>query len=68
MSTTTVADTDDRKRSAEEQARILAHALPFLRRYARAIVECAGTGVCTSDYATLDFRKVRRPIYPLDPI
>ena len=33
---------------------------------ARATVECAGTGVCTSDYAQLDFRRVRRPIYPLD--
>lgn len=33
---------------------------------ARAIVECAGVGVCTSDYSVLDFRKVRRPIYPLD--
>ncbi len=37
-----------------------------LRQYARAIVECAGTGVCTSDYSTLKFNKVRRPIYPLD--
>jgi microcystin degradation protein MlrC len=35
---------------------------------ARATVECAGAGVCTSDYSTLDFRKVRRPIYPLDKI
>jgi microcystin degradation protein MlrC len=35
---------------------------------ARATVECAGVGVCTSDYGVLDFRKVRRPIYPLDPI
>jgi len=34
---------------------------------AKATVECAGTGVCTSDYAQLDFRRVRRPIYPLDP-
>ncbi|MBM3366905.1 MAG: M81 family metallopeptidase [Betaproteobacteria bacterium] len=33
---------------------------------ARAVVECAGTGVCTSDYAQLKFRRVRRPIYPLD--
>ncbi len=33
---------------------------------AKAIVECAGVGVCTSDYSVLDFRKVRRPIYPLD--
>ncbi len=35
---------------------------------ASATVECAGVGVCTSDYSVLDFRKVRRPIYPLDPI
>ncbi|MBI5719680.1 MAG: M81 family metallopeptidase [Burkholderiales bacterium] len=33
---------------------------------AHAVVECAGTGVCTSDYDLLAFRKVRRPIYPLD--
>jgi microcystin degradation protein MlrC len=38
-----------------------------LRQYARAIVECAGTGVCTSDYGSLVYRKLRRPIYPLDP-
>ena len=37
-----------------------------LRRYAKAIVECAGVGVCTSDYGTLDFKRVRRPIFPLD--
>ncbi len=30
------------------------------------VVECAGTGVCTSDYADLEFRRLRRPIYPLD--
>ena len=35
---------------------------------AGATVECAGVGVCTSDYSVLNFRKVRRPIYPLDPI
>ena len=35
---------------------------------AQATVECAGVGVCTSDYGVLDFRKVRRPIYPLDPM
>ncbi len=34
---------------------------------AQAIVECAGVGVCTSDYSVLDFKRVRRPIYPLDP-
>jgi microcystin degradation protein MlrC len=32
----------------------------------RGIVECAGVGVCTSDYDELRFEKVRRPIYPLD--
>jgi hypothetical protein len=31
-----------------------------------ATVECAGTGVCSSDYALLGLHKVRRPIYPLD--
>jgi microcystin degradation protein MlrC len=35
---------------------------------AKHTVECAGTGVCTSDYSTLDFQRVRRPIFPLDPM
>ena len=35
---------------------------------AKEIIECAGVGVCTSDYSLLDFKKVRRPIYPLDLI
>ena len=39
-----------------------------LRGLAGAVVECAGTGVCTSDYRLLNFRNVRRPIYPLDPL
>jgi len=34
----------------------------------RDVIECAGEGVCTSDYSRLSFRKVRRPIYPLDDI
>jgi microcystin degradation protein MlrC len=34
---------------------------------AGAVVECAGEGVCTSDYSQLRFRRVRRPVYPLDP-
>jgi microcystin degradation protein MlrC len=38
------------------------------RKLARAVVECAGVGVCTSDYSELTFSKVRRPIYPLDGI
>jgi microcystin degradation protein MlrC len=32
------------------------------------VVECAGRGVCTSDYSALTFSQVRRPIYPLDGI
>jgi microcystin degradation protein MlrC len=39
-----------------------------LRSLAHAVVECAGTGVCTSDYATLAFKRVRRPIYPVDAL
>jgi microcystin degradation protein MlrC len=35
---------------------------------AKAIVECAGVGVCTSDYGQLRFEHVRRPIWPLDGI
>jgi microcystin degradation protein MlrC len=35
---------------------------------ARQVIECAGVGVCTSDYDMLKFRNVRRPIYPLDRI
>lgn len=35
---------------------------------AREVVECAGVGVTTSDYAQLKFEKVRRPVFPLDPI
>lgn len=35
---------------------------------AKAVIECAGTGVCTSDYSTLAFTKVPRPIYPLDAL
>jgi microcystin degradation protein MlrC len=33
---------------------------------AKAVVECAGVGVCTSDYGQHKFERLRRPIYPLD--
>jgi len=36
------------------------------KKMAKAIVECGGNGVCTSDYSILKFKNVRRPIYPLD--
>jgi microcystin degradation protein MlrC len=35
---------------------------------AKAVVECAGEGVCTSDYSQLQFRRLRRPVFPLDPL
>jgi len=35
---------------------------------AKAVVDLAGQGVTTSDYSILDFKKLRRPIYPLDPV
>ncbi len=35
---------------------------------ATQVIECAGVGVCTSDYDMLDFKNVRRPIFPLDKI
>ncbi|HTN11747.1 MAG TPA: M81 family metallopeptidase [Acetobacteraceae bacterium] len=38
-----------------------------LGQIAREIVECAGVGVCTSDYSQLTFRNVLRPVYPLEP-
>lgn len=34
---------------------------------AKAVVECAGEGVCTSDYSQLKFARLRGPVYPLDP-
>jgi microcystin degradation protein MlrC len=33
---------------------------------AKAVVDLAGQGVTTSDYSILDFKKLRRPMYPLD--
>ena len=32
------------------------------------VVECAGRGVCTSDYSEVSFENVRRPIFPLDGV
>jgi len=37
-----------------------------LASIAGPIVECAGEGVCSSNYEDMAFRKLRRPIYPLD--
>jgi microcystin degradation protein MlrC len=35
---------------------------------ASGLVECDSRGVCSSDYGLFRFRKLRRPIYPLDPL
>jgi microcystin degradation protein MlrC len=35
---------------------------------ARQVVECAGVGVCTSDYAQLKFSRLGRAVYPIDRI
>ncbi|HYD58334.1 MAG TPA: M81 family metallopeptidase [Burkholderiales bacterium] len=53
-----------RKRYVMLKSRV--HWRAGLGEIAKAVVECAGTGVCTSDYSQLRFRKVRRPAYPLD--
>ncbi len=38
-----------------------------MRHLAKAVVECAGVGVCPSDFGQHRFHRLRRPIYPLDP-
>jgi microcystin degradation protein MlrC len=35
---------------------------------ARHIIECAGTGVASSDFSLFTFNKLRRPIFPLDEL
>jgi microcystin degradation protein MlrC len=41
---------------------------PAFGPIACAMVECDSRGVTASDYGLFDFRRVRRPIYPLDPV
>ena len=38
------------------------------KKMAKEVVECAGVGVCTSDYDALTFNNVRRPVFPLDGV
>lgn len=54
-----------RKRFVMLKSRI--HYRAGFQKIAKAIVECAGVGVCTSDYGQLTFTNVRRPIFPLEP-
>lgn len=61
---TSVGIVPEQKRFLMLKSRI--HYRAGFRNLARAVVECAGCGVCTSDYGELTFRNIRRPIYPLD--
>jgi microcystin degradation protein MlrC len=61
---TAVGIAPDRLRYLMLKSRI--HWRAGLRPMSHATVECAGTGVCSSDYALLGLHKVRRPIYPID--
>lgn len=63
---TAVGIAPDRLRFLMLKSRV--HWRAGLRSLAHAVVECAGTGVCTSDYQLLNFQHVRRPIYPLDAL
>ena len=55
-----------RKRFVAIKSRV--HWRAGLGPIAREVVECSGVGVTTSDYGLLRFERVRRPIFPLDPI
>ena len=63
---TSVGILPERKRYLMLKSRI--HYRRGFKEMAKAVVECAGVGVCTSDYSQLQFKHVRRPIYPLDGI
>jgi microcystin degradation protein MlrC len=63
---TAVGIAPQRKRFVMLKSRV--HWRAGLRPLAHAVVECAGTGVCTSDYDLLAFKNVRRPIHPLDSL
>jgi microcystin degradation protein MlrC len=39
---------------------------PVFAPLATTIIECASAGVCSSDFSLFEYRRVRRPIYPLD--
>ena len=63
---TSVGILPERKRYLMLKSRI--HYRRGFKAMAKAVVECAGVGVCTSDYSQLQFKHVRRPVYPLDGI
>jgi microcystin degradation protein MlrC len=40
---------------------------PVFEPLSRGIVLCDSRGITSSDYSLFRFRRIRRPIYPLDP-
>ena len=40
---------------------------PVFEPISKAVVECDGGGVTSSDYSRFPYRKLVRPLYPLDP-
>ena len=64
----TTKNTGTNESKFQDEVKDTAHRiwLAGLGALAKAVVDCAGIGVCTSDYSQLTFRNVRRPIYPLD--
>ena len=63
---TSVGIQPDKKRYLLLKSRI--HYRAGFEQLAKNTITCDGEGVTTSDNNLLDFRKVRRPIYPLDNI
>jgi microcystin degradation protein MlrC len=55
-----------RKRFVMLKSRI--HYRAGFKPIASAIVECAGAGVTNADLSVYRYEKLRRPIYPLDPL
>lgn len=41
---------------------------PVFEPIASALIECASAGVTSSNYNLFPFRKIARPVYPLDPV
>ena len=39
---------------------------PVFEPFSRGLVECDGRGVTSSDYSLFPFRRLQRPVYPLD--
>lgn len=63
---TSVGIVPERKRYLLLKSRVAYRAA--FQSMATEIVECCGVGVTTSDMSVFDFRRVERPVYPLDAL